>query len=256
VRFSSRVIPRELPWFEDIDLVDQDPAELLGLRALAAGRTTNERSPVDAIVDADRSIVERLLDGLEQLEAAQQILLFDLAAEQIRRFPPVEQMAFRRQLEAQFETADSSDFATWSMSWQLRRCLGRVPANPARPRYGKLSDIQSECEVLLSMGCHCGSNHEAMAQYAFQRAVVHLELRYPEFWSREELTNERLNLALEMVAELAPRPRLQFLAAVERSLSADYGLTVAETQFVRGLCAALDLPIPAWLPGQMISSSG
>jgi Zn-dependent protease with chaperone function len=238
-----------------LELVEDTAGGPLLLAALWIDATHVGADTLAQLPEADRRIVEQLLGQLKQLDAAQLMLLFDLASERIERLPLDDRQAVRMRFERLLETSDPSDFATWALGWYLRRALGALPTQSVRPRYGKLVDVQQGCEVLLSMACHCGSSHDAMAGYAFQRAVVSLELRDPEFWSRADLSCERLDAALQLVAELAPRPRQQFLAAVERSLSADHGMTVGESQFVRGMCAALNLPIPAWLPGQLIAHS-
>ena len=80
-----------------------------------------------------------------------------------------------------------------------------------------------------------------MAQYAFQRAAVGLDLLDPEFWSLDDLSCERLDAAIQLIAEVAPRPRRRLLASLGRCLSADGGITMAEAHFVRGFCAALSL---------------
>ncbi len=78
------------------------------------------------------------------------------------------------------------------------------------------------------------------------------KLRDPEFWVREDVTVERLDAALQLIAELAPRPRRQFLISLGRCLAADSGISAGEAHFVRGVSAALAFPSPSLLPGQAV----
>jgi Zn-dependent protease with chaperone function len=237
-------------WLELADDAEGCQLVVLALWLIATGAG---QEGVGNLNESDRRIVARLIEQLDPLDSAQQMLLFDRAIERIAGVSAAERNEFQARVEPLRSTSDRDDVAAWSMGWQVRRCLGES-SKTTRPRYGKIAQVAGACDVLLSMACHCGTNHDAMAGYAFQRAVVHLQLAETEFWSRDDLTGERLDAAVELVAELAPRPRQQLLLAVERCLSADHGLTVAEALFIRGLCAALQVPTPAWLPGHLIGS--
>jgi hypothetical protein len=222
---------------------------------LAIWASPGHRYGVDVVqVDAsDQPGHGRILRELAQLDDPQRMLVFDYALEGLDALTASEFSRLERQVRQSVDGGIKGDVVRWAIGWQLRRRLQLVPASKPRARYGKLADIQPACEVLLSMLCHTGSEHEAMAQYVFQRCVAELQLTDPEFWSRDEISCERLESAVQLVAELAPRPRRALLIALGRGLAADQGITTSEAHFVRGLCAALALPTPAILPGQAVT---
>ena len=226
-------------------------AVLVSLWLSAGDRQVEEIELLD--LPSQRGVIRRLCDELSRLDDTHRILIFDLAIDTLGQLAVSDIGRFTNQLEKLWERRADDDFVRWAMAWQMRRRLPTATSPLPRPRYGSLQDVQPACELLLSLACHLGSDHEAMARYAFQRAVVHLDLREPEFWTLEEVNCERLDAAVGFISELAPRPRRQLLTSLARCLAADQGITAHEACFVRGVCAALDLPAPTLLPGQVVA---
>ena len=128
-----------------------------------------------------------------------------------------------------------------------------LPTDEQQVRFGKLADVQTACEVLLSWFCHMGAESDAMASYAFQRAVVHLNLDGPEIRDRGDLTVDQLDAAVDVLAETSARCRRQLLIAFGCCIGADQVVNDEEAFLVRGTCAALNLPIPQLIPGQALA---
>jgi Zn-dependent protease with chaperone function len=189
-----------------------------------------------------------VLNSWSRHDEHEQLMAFDQAVSQLEAWPSAARRLEQRLLQL-LATVTDGDLVHWGMSWQLRRRLRFCLPPKVRPSYGKLADLQPACEVLLSAICHAGSAHDAMAQYAFQRAVTELPLKDPQFWLRDELTCERLDAAAQLAAELAPRPQRQLFDGVLRSLTADQGISLAELHCLRGIGAAMGVPLPTLLPG-------
>ena len=141
--------------------------------------------------------------------------------------------------------------AAWSWQQQIERRLLSARPTP-RVRYGRLRQVQAACEVLLSTLCHAGTDSEAVAAYAFQRAVVHLNLEDPQLWDREELDLEKLSEALRLLMEVSPAARRQLMLACGCCVGADQTVSADEAFLIRGIWAVLGFPPPALLPGQPV----
>ncbi len=236
-------------WLELLDDHDGCAAALI---ALTTTLLDLPESSLDAVDEKLRPVVSELLPHLAGWDAARQTLYFDLAWERLAEVPRAESAGLRQTLRLLLDQTSRGELAQWSWSRQLRHHLGLCSVTECRPRYGKLTEVQPACEAILSLLCHVGSDSAAMADYAFQRAVVHLGLDQPQIWDRDEVTWEALDIALDEIAEAAPRARREFLIAVGCCIAADQGITTEEVNLVRGINASLGLPIPQLLPGQSV----
>ncbi len=71
------------------------------------------------------------------------------------------------------------------------------------------------------------------------------------FRETDDCTLETLDMALEILAEVAPRERRQVMLAAGACLSSDQDVGEDEACLIRGVCSALNYPPPTVLPGQI-----
>ena len=198
-----------------------------------------------------RSAVESLLPHVLKLDLPHQVLLLDLALESVDQLQASERAELHASLLRIAELGPAESLTLWAWKRQLQFRFD--PESRPSPKYGRLAEVDSACEVLLSWFCHVSADGAGMAAYAFQRAAVHLQLPSPEIRDRETLTVEMLDAALDMLAETSARCCRQIMIAVGCSVGADHIVDPDEANLVRGTCAALGLDVPAMIPGQRVA---
>lgn len=218
----------------------------------SAQSTPLQLSP-GVLPDSLASVVSELIEPLANMDEAHQTLLYDLATERLAELRGAALPGVHTYLPTILRNAAEDTLRRWSWTQQFRRALNLHSRQTVRAKYGKASQIQGASEIILSRLCHAGSESDAMAQYAFQRAVVHLELADPQYWHTDQLDLERFEVAVEEVRQAAPHVRHRLLIALGCCVAADQGVTVEEAELVRGLCAALGWANPLLLPGQAVA---
>src|SRR5690606_16645441 len=95
-------------WLELSDDADGCQIVVLALWLIATG---SRHDGTAGLSEADARRVERLIDQLERLEPAQQILLLDRAMARAAQLPVEEQSEFRDRIQPLREAADPDDVA-------------------------------------------------------------------------------------------------------------------------------------------------
>ncbi len=251
-------------WYEQYrgDVLGEVPTELFELlqdadgvqvvlQSLWVARDDSPESALATIPATHRPHVTNLLPLILDLGVPHQTLLLDEAIEQLRKHPSTCRDQLRRSMATSLEPrAEDDDLTRWSWRHELRIVLGLEQIKPRRPIHGTLAPVREACEIVLSMMCHTGNENEAMAGYAFQRAAVHLDLPEVEFWPRDHIHCEQLDVALDLIADTAPRARRKLFLALGCCVTADQGVSEPEADLLRGICLMLGLPKPSVLPGQ------
>jgi hypothetical protein len=206
-----------------------------------------------SLPDPLANIVEGLMEPLTQFEEAHRTLLFDMASQNVAERRRMETSGMRPFLTSALRHAPEDTLKRWTWNHQFRRALQIDPPDNPRAAYAKVAQVEGAAEIVLSRLCHAGSSNAAMAQFAFQRAVVHLELPQPDFWEPDEIDLERLEVAVDELRKAAPPIRQRLMLAIGCCIAADQGVTTEEAELVRGLCAALGWAMPRLLPGQSVA---
>lgn len=239
-------LPKEL-----FDLLQDGDGIQVVLQTLWIARAENPQAALRFVPTTYRPHVSNLLPLVLELATPHQTLLLDDAIAHLRKHPTTCRDALRRAMSESLEPqADDEDLTRWAWRHEYRLTLGLDQVKTQRPLHGSLAPVREACEVMLSLMCHTGHENEAMAGYAFQRAAVHLDLPEVEFWPREAITIQQLDVALEMISEAAPRARRKFFMAIGCCVTADQGVSEPEADLLRGICLLLGLPKPSVLPGQ------
>lgn len=234
-----------------IDLVQDASGAQAMLTSLWIAHLQDRESGFAAASPSLAQYTVGLTEHVGGLSEAEQSLLMDLALDTIHDADPDSKRDFLHHLPNLLAKADTDNLTHWSWVRQIR-ARTQVEEEP-RAIHGTLQPVVDACEVYLSWLCHAGSDNAVMAEYAFQRAVVHLGLKNPAIRERDSLTIEMLDVSIDMLAETAARCRRQLLVAMGACVAADRDITNDEAMLVRGACAALRLPVPALLPGQAVA---
>jgi len=107
-----------------------------------------------------------------------------------------------------------------------------------------ISAVEDDLQTLFSVLAMSGSEDEAEARRAYEIGMAQLlPLQRPPF---QRLANwpHRLDMALNRVDRLQPAGKELLVQALVRTISHDLRMTVAESELLRAVCAAVHCPLP------------
>ena len=107
-----------------------------------------------------------------------------------------------------------------------------------------IAAVEDDLQVLFSVLAMSGSEDEAEARRAYEIGMAQLlPLRRPPF---QRLANwpHRLDQALNRVDRLVPAGKELLVQALVRTISHDLRMTIAESELLRAVCAAVHCPLP------------
>ncbi len=124
------------------------------------------------------------------------------------------------------------------------------PAAGFKPGKLKLAAAADALRDLVAVLAHFGNDDDATARRAFQAAMQEalpaaaLVYALPEDW------RAALDDALAQLARVGPEGKQLTVRALTRAIAADGQVTVAESELLRVVCAALGCPLPPLLGAQ------
>jgi hypothetical protein len=184
------------------------------------------------------------------MEPTQEVLLLDRTLKELKHESGPERAELQHCCQRYLELSEAGNLYHWMWSAVVSETLDL--AKKPKPRYGRLKQVEGACEVVLSQVCHAGGS-SAVAGFSFQRGLANLGLENIRLLEPVECTWEKFQLAVELVAQLAPEPRRQVLLACSSALSSDQDITPDEAYIIRGICQRLGYGVPSVLPGQPIT---
>lgn len=120
-------------------------------------------------------------------------------------------------------------------------------------RFTSISDLASECVVLLSAVAWFGSDDKDRAQAAFARGVLRLDgLSLGTLLSGDRASLKDLDRALERLAASSTMLKEKIIAAAVDTATTDGVITTEEGEVLRAISDTMDCPIPPFLPGQKL----
>jgi len=107
-----------------------------------------------------------------------------------------------------------------------------------------IESVEDDLQTLFSVLALSGSEDETEARRAYEIGMSQLlPVRRPPF---QRLSNwpRRLDMALNRIDRLAPAGKELLVQALVRTISHDLRMTVAESELLRAVCAAVHCPLP------------
>ena len=107
-----------------------------------------------------------------------------------------------------------------------------------------IESVEDDLQTLFSVLALSGSEDETEARRAYEIGMAQLlPVRRPPF---QRLSNwpRRLDMALNRIDRLAPAGKELLVQALVRTISHDLRMTVAESELLRAVCAAVHCPLP------------
>jgi len=182
---------------------------------------------VDALTAVQRMpALLRVFASLRQLARAERVALLKCINGLLAREGRVSAFAYALRKLAQVQLQDELD--------PRRRITGSLTLQGAR----------AELQVLFSALASHGSEDEAEARRAYEAGMGDLLPRIRPPFMRLGHWPPRLDQALTRLDALQPAAKEMLVKAMVRTVSHDLRMTVAESELLRAICAALHCPLP------------
>ncbi|MGB5131093.1 MAG: M48 family metallopeptidase [Steroidobacteraceae bacterium] len=227
---------------------DAESARALFL-GLALDATTEARARQLAFIEQQmghdqKLAIEGLLSAIDSLTAMQRMPAL------LQAFPALHQLG-RREREAVLQCLNgllSREGRVSIYAYALRK-LAQVQLRDelqpgARAFDLSIAAVEDDLQTLFSVLAMSGSEDEAEARRAYEIGMAQLlPVRRPPF---QRLANwpRRLDLALNRIDRLVPAGKELLVQALVRTISHDLRMTVAESELLRAVCAAVHCPLP------------
>ncbi|HWG10823.1 MAG TPA: M48 family metallopeptidase [Rhodanobacteraceae bacterium] len=198
-----------------------------------------------SLVDAARNAVTQMPD----LHPMLRLPLAQLAFPALKKRPRPELERFVATLDALIHADDRVDLDEYCLAKlvHIQVIAALDPAANFRPGSVRLIDAREALRDLCALVAHFGDDDEDAARRAFaaamQEALPGATLLYaiPDDWQAA------LDAALEQLARLNPEGKELCVRALTRAIAADGKVSLAESELLRVVCAALGCPLPPML---------
>jgi len=214
--------------------------------AVATAQDTLVRqSAGSALADA----TQRVLPLVRKVSRAHCLALAELLSPALHALSPDQRANFHRVVLSLVEADHRLSLFEHLLSESL---LAMVAPRPKRdvPRRLKLSMVQREVELLLSLLAQVGATTAADVEVAFQHAAARLpELRL-HLVAPAEGQLRGLSHCLNALRALAPLESARIVDAMAHCALSNQRVTTDEATLVAATCLALSVPMPPWLPSQ------
>jgi Zn-dependent protease with chaperone function len=223
-------------------LIDRDAES----RRIQLERLASHADP--AVHDETR----KLLPLVEGVGAEVRLPLIDMAIPALRELSPSQYEVFKANVVELIRADRKIDLFEWTLQRILLCHLAPEFEKVRAPRvkYSSLEGVAPHCEVVLSTLAHAGARSEEAARRALERGVGELDVPGLDFLPADQCGLARLDEALSVLNELAPRQKGRFLHACALTVSTDREVTVMEAELFRATADSLGCPMPPLLPGQ------
>jgi len=217
--------------------------------ALALDATDDARGRQLAFIDQQlgreqRLAIEELLPAIGSLTAAQRMPAL------LQVFPALHQLGYKERQDL-FRCLNGLLIREGRVSiyaYAMRKLAQVQLRDELQPgtRYFDLSiaAVEEDLQVLFSVLALSGSEDETEAQRAYEIGMAQLlPVRRPRF-QRPANWPRKLDLALNRIDRLVPAGKELLVQALVRTISHDLRMTVAESELLRAVCAAVHCPLP------------
>ncbi len=207
--------------------------------------------------------VEKLAQEFPQERFDTTLPLFDLALPTVLALPREELSQFQATLQELMRSDRKLDLFQWTLSRVLRRYLAPGFAHgdsTTDETPVPLSKLSRECGILLSALIHWGGRGRPTSSgdtktLANAVALLTAPKESPlqlHLTPKDQVNLRAVDQACDALARLSAPRRERLLRACVACVTADQEVTRTEAELLRAVSAALDLPMPPLLPGQLL----
>ncbi|MGD2054708.1 MAG: M48 family metallopeptidase [Gammaproteobacteria bacterium] len=198
---------------------------------------------------ADTGVYEEtmklLLAGYE-LKKEYRLPLVDMALATLHQLSAKQYRLFRENLDRMIEIDKKISLFEWSIRKIVFHHLDPVFAmKPGTTRQNlQLAQAKPACALLLSVLIYSGTQQGINDSDVFSRAIEELGMDGISLLPKNAIGLDKLNSALDRLAQLKPLEKPRLLKACAITITADQQITSDEVEIYRAISAIIDCPVP------------
>jgi Zn-dependent protease with chaperone function len=190
---------------------------------------------------ADINTLNEIITTAADIDASLRLPLIELCLSSLKQLSADQQHAFISCLNVLI----SADNKVSLMEWAIYRIVRHnTLIHNKHDRNRNLRDLQTECQLLLSLLAYAGAKSEADARAAFAQAQSILNFSSITLLARTSIKLADADKALEQLNLTKPLQKPQLLKALSQCILHDGEVTIAEAELFRAIADSLDCPIP------------
>ena len=191
-------------------------------------------------------LTERYMNTVKRLAPELRITLMELAMPALRQLSPSQYRLFRDNLTALVEMDGQITAREWALQKIVLHALSVQFEHKTPPvgRYSKLHRLSYEITVMLSYLANETHDSKMERLHAFQAARRELGLEELQLLEAKIITPDKLDQAMDKLAQLKPLLKPQLLKACAAAVASDGRLSPLELELLHAFSSVLDCPLP------------
>ncbi|MEN0035420.1 MAG: M48 family metallopeptidase [Cellvibrio sp.] len=190
---------------------------------------------------ADLNDLMEIITTAAELDAKLRLPVIELCLASLKQLSPDQLAVFLGCLNVLINADKKISLMEWSI---YRIVLHNTVTNNKLVRNRQLTDLQAECQLLLSLLAYAGARGEQDAATAFAQAQKALHFSNLALLPRSSIKLADADKALEQLNLTKPLQKPQLLKAMSECVLHDGQLSIAEAELFRAIADSLDCPIP------------
>ena len=190
-------------------------------------------------------LTEKYMGTVKRLASRLHLTLVDLAMPALRQLSAQQYRLFRDNLNTLIEMDGEISPFEWSLQKIVLHNLDMEFQHKIPPlgRYGSLTRLRREIGIMLSFLAHNTHDSQMQRLHAFQAGTRELGMEELQLIREKELDLEKVDRALDRLAQLKPLLKPRLLKACAACVAADGRITPTEMELLRAFSSLLDCPL-------------
>ncbi len=204
---------------------------------------TRVRVPGDVQFETGEALKE-----VATLEDVPRMVLLDLALPALRQMPNSHVMDFLETVQRLIEADQQTTLMEFTISRVLTKNMDPAEKKRARkaPSWYELKPLIGQVRILLGAIAYCGDalHNDAMNTFEAGRKCLGAEGASIAMPEQSECDAASIREAFSWLESAAPKVKKQVIEACVCAVTSDDKITTGEIDILRGICEALDCPMP------------
>ena len=197
---------------------------------------------------ADKGVfaeLQRLSGAKISIDAAVRLPLVTMALSSLRQLSRPQYDLFKRNFDAVIALDKKINLFEWALQRIVFHHMEQVFGRQSGPPLGRkdLRNQADSCTLLLSIIAHATPQKNLNTEQAFDKGAAVLGLQ-TSLLPLSAINFEKLNYAIDMLADLKPLQKPALLKACAATITADQTIAPIEAELLRAIAATLDCPMP------------
>jgi len=195
----------------------------------------------EQLTAADVNDLNNIITAAADIDANLRLPLIELCLSSLKQLSADQQRAFISCLNVLINADNKISLMEWAI-YRIVLHNTLIHNKPVRNR--NLRDLQTECQLLLSVLAYAGARSEEDARKAFMQAQAVLNFSAMTLLPRSNIKLADADKALEQLNLTKPLQKPKLLKAMSLCILHDGQVTITEAELFRAIADSLDCPIP------------